>query len=108
MRRQAQGFGGAVWIVILTVVVGLFPCACAGPPKPFVYETNRELKPGPGLFSGEDGVFTIYGKSEDPGSPASAENQTSRKDPDSADRGGTDQSPEDPGEADTGDGRYPE
>lgn len=73
MRRQGRGFGWAGRMVVLAVAVCLFPCACADPPKPFVYESDRELKPGPGLFSGEDGVFTIYGKSEDPKPSASAE-----------------------------------
>ena len=90
MRRQASGFGVSGWIVILAVVAGLFPCACAGPPKPFVYETNRELKPGPGLFSGEDGVFTIYGKPESPGSSTSAERPASGEGPGASDTGRAD------------------
>ena len=39
---------------------------CNTPPKPFEYESDRELKPGKGLFSGEDGVFTIYTKDQEP------------------------------------------
>ena len=34
---------------------------CATPPEPFHYQPDNELKPGPGLFTGEDGVYTIYG-----------------------------------------------
>ncbi len=30
--------------------------------KDFTYEPPQESPPGPGLFSGEDGVFTIYGE----------------------------------------------
>lgn len=46
-------------------IVGLclFLGSCATPPEPFTYTPDNELKPGPGLFSGEDGVFTIYGTS---------------------------------------------
>ncbi len=51
------------WLAILALAAGISACASA---RPFVYETDRELKPGPGLFSGEDGVFTIYGAPEDP------------------------------------------
>ncbi|WP_373501777.1 hypothetical protein [Desulfococcus sp.] len=68
-------------MVILAAVVGLFPWACTHAPKPFAYETNRELKPGPGLFSGEDGVFTIYGASEDPEPQASVEKGAAKGDP---------------------------
>ena len=33
--------------------------ACSAPPEPFEYQPENELKPGPGLFSGEKGEFTI-------------------------------------------------
>ncbi len=33
--------------------------ACALSPEPYDYQPDNELKPGPGLFSGEDGEFTI-------------------------------------------------
>jgi len=68
---KGVGFGG--WLMVLAAAAGLFPIACANPPKPFVYESDRELQPGPGLFSGEDGMFVIYGKSEDPEPAESAE-----------------------------------
>lgn len=32
---------------------------CGG--EPFAYQPGNELKPGPGLFSGEDGEFTLIG-----------------------------------------------
>ena len=42
--------------------VGLWLLAgCATPPQPFHYQPDNELKPGPGLFTGEAGVYTIYG-----------------------------------------------
>ena len=36
-----------------------FLASCGTSPEPYVYEPSHELKPGRGLFSGEDGVFTI-------------------------------------------------
>jgi hypothetical protein len=42
------------------LLIGLNGCSTS--PEPFEYESHRELKPGPGLFSGEDGYFTIYQK----------------------------------------------
>ena len=40
------------------LVVFLFICGCGG--EPYTYESNNELKTGPGLFSGEDGEITIF------------------------------------------------
>lgn len=45
-------------IVLLTVAVGLM--AACGEIKPFEYRPTDEIKQGPGLFSGEDGEFTLY------------------------------------------------
>jgi hypothetical protein len=36
---------------------------CGG--KPYDYKPSNDLKPGPGLFSGEDGEFTIIGAEPD-------------------------------------------
>lgn len=33
---------------------------CGG--EQWTYQTDRELKPGPGLFSGKDGEFNLLGK----------------------------------------------
>jgi len=42
--------------------VGLWLLAgCATPPEPFHYQPDNELKPGAGLFTGKEGVYTIYG-----------------------------------------------
>jgi len=30
----------------------------------WTYQTDRELKPGPGIFSGEDGEFNLIGQPE--------------------------------------------
>ena len=35
---------------------------CATPPQPFEYQPDNELKPGPGIFTGEEGAFSIYGR----------------------------------------------
>ena len=44
----------------------IFTClllsGCGG--EPFNYEPPNELKPGPGLFSGEDGEFNLIGAPE--------------------------------------------
>lgn len=49
----------------LPLVTALLLCTlltgCAG--EEYTYVDDAELKSGPGLFSGEDGVFTIHGKS---------------------------------------------
>ena len=41
-----SGVGGAL-------IVGI--AGCASTPQPFVYHDDRDEKPGPGLFSGEEG-----------------------------------------------------
>ncbi len=45
-------------IVLLTVAVGL--TAACGEITPVDYTPIDEIKQGPGLFSGEDGEFTLY------------------------------------------------
>ena len=49
-------------LVLVGVVLALLAAGCATPPEPFEYQQNNELKPGPGILTGEDGVFTIYGE----------------------------------------------
>lgn len=41
------------------LIIGLTLYGCGG--EPYTYEPENELKPGPGLFSGEDGEFTLIG-----------------------------------------------
>jgi hypothetical protein len=41
----------------------LFLAACAGGPQPYTYQPDNELKPGPGLFTGEEGMWTVVGPS---------------------------------------------
>lgn len=47
-------------IIMLAAVLAVNGCAVT--PEPFDYHQDNELKQGPGLFSGEDGAFTIYRK----------------------------------------------
>jgi len=61
MRRVSKWLG----ILLLTMVMMLF--ACAGG-KDFSYWSDNEVPREPGLFSGEDGYFTIYRKGD--GKPA--------------------------------------
>ncbi len=46
--------------------VALFLAACV-PAKPLVHDIPQpdEIPPGPGLFSGKDGKFILFGASED-------------------------------------------
>ena len=39
--------------------VCLLLAGCGG--EPYTYQPDHELKPGPGLFSGEDGEFNLIG-----------------------------------------------
>ena len=51
--------GKIVWCLqVGAVVVFLFICGCGG--EPYTYESNNQVKTGPGLFSGEDGEITIF------------------------------------------------
>jgi len=68
----------AATLIILGLALTL--CSCATSPEPFDYGFDGdlptgpgELKKGPGLFSGEDGVFTIYGQ------PASSEEKPAQQ-----------------------------
>jgi hypothetical protein len=49
------------WIGCVVVLM-LLVCACATPPEPYEYVPDNEIKPGPGLFTGEEGTLTIYRK----------------------------------------------
>ena len=53
---------------VLGMVIGL--AACATSPEPFEYQNTNEVKPGRGVFTGEDGTWTIYRQ------PMPAETQT--------------------------------
>ena len=49
---------------MLFLVVALLAGCGAG--KEYVYEPANESPPGPGLLSGDDGVFTLYEKTGKP------------------------------------------
>jgi predicted small secreted protein len=60
-------FRDAAAIIVLGLALTL--CSCATSPEPYDYGFGQdlptgpgELKKGPGLFSGEDGVFKAYGQ----------------------------------------------
>ncbi len=42
-------------VIVASMIFGL--AGCGG--SDFKYADNRDLKSGPGLFSGDDGVFTL-------------------------------------------------
>jgi hypothetical protein len=73
------------WIFLMTaaaLIVGL--AGCASSPQPFVYHDDRDEKPGPGHFSGEEGGFVVYGESADKPlekEKAAVENAQPEKDP---------------------------
>ena len=48
--------------MLLAFILLAFIGGCSTAPKPFDYQSDNALKKGPGLFSGEDGAFTIYRK----------------------------------------------
>ena len=43
-------------IGMICLMIGLAGCAA----EPFKFKPDNELKPGPGVFSGEEGEFTIF------------------------------------------------
>lgn len=51
-----------ITMLILLVAAMVTVNGCAVTPEPLEYQPDNELKSGPGLLSGEDGVFTIYRK----------------------------------------------
>lgn len=50
----------------------LLLAGCGG--EPYAYQPDHELKPGPGLFSGDDGEFNLIG------SPGNQEESESEED----------------------------
>lgn len=59
MKRQAFCtiyLTGMLW-------AGFLFSSCGG--EPFSYTPSNEVKPGPGLFSGPDGEFTLVGPEKD-------------------------------------------
>jgi len=73
-------FSNVVAIIFLGLALTL--CSCATSPEPYEYGFDQdlptgpgELKKGPGLFSGEDGVFKIYGQPASPDGDSAKEKE---------------------------------
>lgn len=49
-----------IWFKL--VVVAALMAGCASSPQPFDYHDDRDEKQGPGLFSGDEGGYVIYGE----------------------------------------------
>jgi len=47
-------------VKLLLIVAALFIFGCGGGSQSFEYHAADDPPPGPGLFSGSDGTFTIY------------------------------------------------
>ena len=65
-------------LIIVTLAMALSGCATSPEPRDYSAEKEipsgpGELQEGPGLFSGDDGVFTIYRK------PAATEEEAEEK-----------------------------
>lgn len=63
-------------VMTAALIVGIAGCAAA--PQPFEYHDDRDEKPGPGLFSGDEGGYVIYGEP----SPEKKEAEKTAADPD--------------------------
>jgi uncharacterized protein YcfL len=50
------------WKLALVVLLLLVLAGCAAKSSEYTYHSNREVPEGKGLFSGEDGEFTLYKK----------------------------------------------
>jgi len=61
MKEKTMNLIRAILIIAMVTAMAAF-YGCAVTPEPFEYQPDNELKNGPGLLSGEDGVFTIYRK----------------------------------------------
>jgi hypothetical protein len=48
------------WLLAGLLGLAIATGGCASAPEPFDYQQENELKPGPGLFSGDDGEFTLF------------------------------------------------
>jgi hypothetical protein len=49
----------AKWLSLMAAAALMVGCAAA--PQPFDYHDDRNEKPGPGLFSGDEGGYVITG-----------------------------------------------
>lgn len=53
------------WICLVSVVLLVFGAFGCVTPQPFAYHDDRDEKSGPGLFSGDEGGFVIYGRTSE-------------------------------------------
>ena len=49
----------------MIVLMGFGAAGCVWTTQPIEYHDDRDEKPGPGLFSGEEGGFIIYGEARE-------------------------------------------
>jgi hypothetical protein len=49
------------WLLVL--VITMMTSACATKPEPFVFQPENDGIQGPGILTGEDGLWTIIGSS---------------------------------------------
>lgn len=59
----------------MVVLLGFGSAGCAWKTQPYEYHDDRDEKPGPGLFSGEEGGFIIYGEGLEKKEPKKASPQ---------------------------------
>lgn len=71
------------WAAVVTAALVFTAC---GAYTPYTYNDERETMQGPGLFSGEDGVFTIYGRKT--AAPAAEADEGSKDTDDDIDHAG--------------------
>lgn len=55
-----QGKVGMKTYCLVVLFLGCLLCSCSG--TDYTYVDTNEEKPGPGLFSGDDGVFNVIKK----------------------------------------------
>ncbi|MDP6343650.1 MAG: hypothetical protein QF578_24155 [Alphaproteobacteria bacterium] len=57
LKAMKRHFRSALMVAALASVL-----AACGTAKPFNYTQGDQIQPGPGLFSGKDGKFSLYRK----------------------------------------------
>lgn len=67
------------FIAVVTLLATLLSIGCGTGPEPFKYENDRDLRKGPGLFSGETGEFEIYTRQGEKKEPATADDPAAQE-----------------------------
>ena len=65
----------SIFILTRCCILVLFISGCSATVEPFVYEQSNELKPGPGVLTGEQGTYTIYGNTRAKGKQQQSEDE---------------------------------